>query len=393
MPRSTDVVVLIPGFLGFEQIGGFYYFADRVGAAMRAILTDRRPGGVPVVPVTTLPSDHLHRRQSRLLASLAGIAGNFPDAERLHLVGHSTGGTDALLLLGEEPVARRRSWDRLDPTGVRAMIRTIVSIASPHHGSCVTMGRLARFLRRPLINFHAAGSAVRGAVLMAAAVSMDAMARRLISGAFWDQNAAKRYIVEALSARGLVDDLRPNEMSKLHERFRPDFSDVCFRSVVTLAAKRTEHYPGAEGPEREPDELFEYLYLQTAGEGGFCGIENRQLIEDAEQRLRLAMAEEDLLISNPSAERRELTPRLNDGIVNSVRQLYDPDNDDELCAIVVGDHFDVLGYYPYWVGLDKSGRPEPVQTGILHSGSGFADGQFFELYRRIARVIGEQLED
>ncbi len=33
-----------------------------------------------------------------------------------------------------------------------------------------------------------------------------------------------------------------------------------------------------------------------------------------------------------------------------------------------------------------------VHTGILHSGSGFGDQQFFELYARVAGVIAGQLE-
>ncbi len=404
MSESKDVIVLIPGFLGFEQIGGFYYFADRVGAAMRGVLTGpHRRGGVPVAPVTTLPTDRLKKRQVSLLEALARVVRRFPDAEGLHLVGHSTGGTDALLLLGEQPVARGKSWAELDPPPrvalppgapptLRSMIRTVVTIGSPHHGSCITMGRLARFFRRPLVNFHAAGSVARAAVLLAAAVRMDTMARSLIAGAFWDRNAALRYVVDALSARGLVDDLRPAEMSKLHRRIPLDLSRVCLRTVVTMAAQRTRHYPDAAGKPREPDRLFEYLYRQTGGDDGFCGDEDRPPIEESVELLEVAVECRDLLIRNPLADLRGVTPWLNDGIVSSVRQLYNPGNAQELCAVVAGDHLDVLGYYPYWAGADGRTDGELVHTGILHSGSGFGDQQFFELYARVAGVIAGQLE-
>ena len=40
--QTPDVVVLVPGFLGFTHFGGFYYFADRLIAVLRG-LYDRRP--------------------------------------------------------------------------------------------------------------------------------------------------------------------------------------------------------------------------------------------------------------------------------------------------------------------------------------------------------------
>ena len=66
MRGYREAVVLIPGFLGFEQLGGFYYFADRVGAALRGALAALRDGEeTPVIPVTTLPAEPLAARQAR----------------------------------------------------------------------------------------------------------------------------------------------------------------------------------------------------------------------------------------------------------------------------------------------------------------------------------------
>ena len=36
--QTSDVVVLVPGFLGFARFGGFYYFAERVVAVLRGAL-------------------------------------------------------------------------------------------------------------------------------------------------------------------------------------------------------------------------------------------------------------------------------------------------------------------------------------------------------------------
>ena len=38
--QTPDVVVLVPGFLGFTRFGGFYYFADRLLAVLRGLLEE-----------------------------------------------------------------------------------------------------------------------------------------------------------------------------------------------------------------------------------------------------------------------------------------------------------------------------------------------------------------
>ena len=43
--QTPDVVVLVPGFLGFTRFGGFYYFADRLIAVLRGLLEE--PLGYP----------------------------------------------------------------------------------------------------------------------------------------------------------------------------------------------------------------------------------------------------------------------------------------------------------------------------------------------------------
>jgi hypothetical protein len=97
--NTPDVVVLVPGFLGFARFGGFYYFADRVASVMRGHLEEALGYPVPVVPCTTLPTDSLSKRQRILLDSLRVLCtAKLSGVERFHLVGHSTGGVDAQLL-------------------------------------------------------------------------------------------------------------------------------------------------------------------------------------------------------------------------------------------------------------------------------------------------------
>ena len=75
---------------------------------------------------------------------------------------------------------------------------------------------------------------------------------------------------------------------------------------------------------------------------------------------------------------------LNDGVVNTVRQIVNPDRPEEVGGLVVGDHADVLGHYDR---LDSPVEGKFYNEGLFHSGAGFGDEEFFQLYRRVARAI------
>jgi len=82
---------------------------------------------------------------------------------------------------------------------------------------------------------------------------------------------------------------------------------------------------------------------------------------------------------------------LNDGVVNSARQLVDPTDPDELASVVIADHFDVVGHFDrtLWVTDPKTSEEKavPVVSGLLHSGSEFRDNQFFALIDRLSGCL------
>src|SRR5438309_2715488 len=83
--QTPDVVVLVPGFLGFARFGGFYYFADRLIAVLRGFLEEPLGCPVPVVPVTALPTDSFFNRQvgqDGLLSCLAGVCQKLSGVQR-----------------------------------------------------------------------------------------------------------------------------------------------------------------------------------------------------------------------------------------------------------------------------------------------------------------------
>ena len=125
--------------------------------------------------------------------------------------------------------------------------------------------------------------------------------------------------------------------------------------------------------------------------------------EEGERVVAAVRRLQDALAADPGGQRLLRAPGIelpelldaghNDGVVNSARQLLDPSDPNELAAVVVADHFDVVGYY------DRSrwksdaarqlggGREVQVLAGLLHSGCNFRDDQLFELYHRVAEVI------
>src|SRR5882724_5356342 len=149
--QTPDVVVLVPGLLGFTRFGGFYYFADRLIAVLRGLLEEPLGYPVPVVPVTTLPTDSLGGRQGALLRNLAVICRKLPGVQRLHLIGHSTGGVDVQLL------ACTRSFDghawEQKTNEVRRMITSVVTISAPHYGTRLADSWLAYWGENPLVTW------------------------------------------------------------------------------------------------------------------------------------------------------------------------------------------------------------------------------------------------
>src|SRR5207237_4498425 len=97
-----DAVALVPGFLGFEHDGEVTYFADRFVAGLRAALEVRWGKRVRVIAMPTLPIGSLAKRQQGLLECLGKLT---KGDVAWHLVGHSTGGLDAAMLLRTQALA------------------------------------------------------------------------------------------------------------------------------------------------------------------------------------------------------------------------------------------------------------------------------------------------
>ena len=390
---AEHAVFLVPGLLGFESISTFSYFADRVVAALRASLEQTFEQSVPVIALPIPPTASLHERQCKLVKSMADrlhVLEHGARALHVHVVGHSTGGVDANLLLQEEPVGARdeagtrRTWTDVDPRALdlRERIRSVISIASPQQGACITRDPLARFVGSH--DLRALPAALRVTAEFFASAASDVEVTEFLESAAREFGKTRRFLSSIAKRWELVADLDPSRAAPQAKLDR----DVLRRTFVTITGRAI---PG-QSTEPNADVLFRDFAERASGWRTGCAEEGLHVQASVERLNRaLATAADALVIKAPGiALPAQIDAGCNDGVVNCARQLIDPSDEHELAGIVVADHFDVVGYYDrsMWI-VDDEGHEQPKMaiSGLLHSGSGFRDDQFFELYRRVASVI------
>lgn len=370
--RFKDVVVLVPGFLGFTRLGGFYYFGERIAATLRGALARITSRQVPVIAVSSLPVDRLVNRQHYLMSGLERLDHRMGGVERFHLVGHSAGGIDAQLVTCPRPL-HGKAWS-LDEDRLRARIKTVVCIAAPQHGTGLANAPLAQFLADPVRQLTGAPIAQLEMLPAAARQAMDFY--RLV----WrDRNVVRavllahvqdtlQFLLESARHRGLIEDLSPRSMEATRRHWHK--GSAVLRSFVTVAPKPSGR-----------DSFYRDLYRFTASGAGTSLTDHLR-----QAAARLQAHQGGAICSRHPVP--DFDPSANDGVANSVRQLLDPSDPDELAGIVVGDHLDVVGHYDR---QDPLLPGAPLNMGLFHSGAGFGDNQFYELYDRVAEVLGEQM--
>lgn len=424
---ERHAVFLVPGFMGFERFENYFYFADRVRVALRAVLEERSPNTFDVDAVTIPPAASLAARQAALASTLASRlsaleAQRGTRIEHVHLVGHSTGAIDSHLLTRSEPLETGRAWSTTAEhlPALRARLRSVTAIAAPFHGTC--------FAEHPVAKAFAANTLGEWASSLPAAVlwglprlggilgnlATDPETWQVLRGLRSSTEGAA-FLRQLAASRDLVDELTPANMASLYQRLGPDPElAVRQRSFVSIAGatptasessiKRAKRKPPpplgspaanrTEAPAQAPGALFLATSELTASRGTPCATDPGITVARAVERLNQARRDPSRLIAkDPALLPDAIDPTTNDGMVNSARQLFDPSDEDELAGIVVADHYDVIGHYDreawtYDPALGHETRTYKIE-GLLHSGSRFRDDQFLELYRRVAHLLLE----
>ena len=402
----TDLVVLMPGFLGFDHFGGFPYFAQTVATALRVALEDicrDRALELRVVPATTIPAGSLAERQEALLPNL-GRCLDWAEAQsgrpaHLHLVGHSTGGLDAELLALRRPLAHEYWAEPADR--VRKALRSIVSIAAPLAGTSLADAALVQLLATS--ELRSVKDVMSWPRLQLERVSKlpsalpelwpdlldllegippllkDDAAKLLAGSSFYDPHAVIEFVNSLRTNRKLLTDLRPAQLEAIAEiGFDARLDRIQRARYLTVARNAPD---GSDS-----GKLFEFFYNLTSRYA-----EVRPL-EAAAQGLAQRLAAGRIPILGASRELPAIDSRASDGIVNTLRQIPAAGSAElaleleRVAAIVIADHLDVLGYFPA-----STPFAQEAPNGFLSSGSGFRDREFCALYRSIAAQIAKTI--
>jgi hypothetical protein len=129
--KGPQHVFLIPGFFGFDDLGDLAYFAH----VERALVDWFRTAGIDgrVHAVGTPPTASLRQRALVVLRQMEPVLAQ--DDGPAHLVGHSSGGLDARLVVTPDLVLPGDQTLAVEPLARR--VRTVVSVATPHYGTPV----------------------------------------------------------------------------------------------------------------------------------------------------------------------------------------------------------------------------------------------------------------
>jgi pimeloyl-ACP methyl ester carboxylesterase len=357
----ADTVVLVPGFLGFSIMGQLSYFADRVVGALTGALRERWERDVSVVPASTVPTGKLKERIANLVWFLRDLRDH--GAERFYLVGHSTGGVDAQLLMTELPFWGGE-WSN-NVREVQAMVRAVTTISAPHYGTALLDSPAGKFVAHPLQDLQGALPFARAGAALLDLVGKDA-------GTLFDLHSlqfpdAARFVGSVVTHHELLDELSPASMLRVRQLARADARArlTCFVSGADVRK---------EGPRRSDP-----FYARMNAFGFAATTLPPEPVLSA--LTRIENASEIAWIQNPEAPRFRLKAGTNDGVVNTSRQLLP---EAMLGGIIVGDHADVLGYYDR---MDLA-TGHATNTGLFRSGADFGDDQFFSLYQKVAESLG-----
>jgi hypothetical protein len=240
-------VFLVPGFFGFTHLGAFEYWGH-----VRTFMVEHfaeRGLDVEVTAVGSHPTSSLIARAERLANTIRATAD--PTAA-IHLIGHSSGGLDARLLVAPGVELSAAVED------VASRVRSVITIASPHRGT-----PLASFftnLSGPRLLGTAARLLGRGiGQPKADAEDLPPDARAQLS----------KFLVEVGRDQALIAQLTPElmELFNATARDRPGVRYAC------VLAKVPPSRFGVRGPISVANRaIFALMHQLTTKEGGTDGV-------------------------------------------------------------------------------------------------------------------------
>lgn len=382
MPRAPlHHVFLVPGFFGFVNIGRLVYFAHVREALEEAF--GRRGLGVVVYRVQVPPTASLVDRASALrdfLAENLPVRGRDP----VHLIGHSTGGLDARLLV--TPKVELGRGEPVEPFARR--VRSLVSVATPHRGTPLA-SLFTSVLGQSMLRLLSVATveALRTGRIPASLVTR--LARGLVGS--WRPGTKTDALVEQLQAE-LVRALPPDHQRPIGEflaevardqallpqltpegialfnastRDRPSVRYGCVVTRAPVPGLRARLKAGPGPYHQATYTLFEALHRQIA-------LRWRGTRAAAE-----ALGDETLRAAFGPPPVRPPDARDSDGIVPTTAQHWG-----HIVHAAEADHLDVIGHF-------DDARHQPPHHDWLTSAAGFDRSHFDQLWDDVVEFMVE----
>lgn len=366
-------VILVPGFFGFSRFGDLPYFAH-----VQEVLHDglhARGSTVQVHKISTPPTASLAHRAARLAEAVHELC---PADDPIHLVGHSSGGLDARLLVA--PGSKLPA--DVDVEAIARRVRTVITVSTPHRGTPVAAFFTGAFGQRLLQVFSLAtiyslrygklpiGILARMVgvfariddVLRLQKTVLDQLYDQLLSDFSDDRRKALQdFFHEVGRDQALVPQLTPDNMEVFDASVadRPGVNYGCVTTMGREPGLRTVLRAGIDPYAQLTHGLYAILHsLSTRFP------KNRRPGLAASYRIPLLR----YYPKHPSLES-------SDGVVPTLSQLHG-----ELLFGARGDHLDVIGHFD---------DPEhfPPHYDWLSSGSGFSRPDFDRLWSAVMDFI------
>lgn len=369
---SAHDVYLIPGFLGFANVGRLSYFGH-VRRIVTQLLTE---SGIDtrIHIVQTPPTASLPFRAARVVEAIANTSRR---GRSIHLIGHSSGGLDVRLLAAPGvslPTA-------IDVEPLAARVRSVVTVSTPHHGTPIasffTTLRGQRLLQLVSLNtiymlqfghlplsalLWMGGLVVRFGNLVANSEILDEIFGRLLE----DFSVARRRMVRAMlrevvSDQALMLQLTPEAMEVFNASVlrRPG---VRYGAVITTAPRPSLGSTlalGLDPAAQVTHAIYAALHQFIAST---LPRDLPRLDPQQVRALRRAYG-----VAPPQGA--------NDGMVPTRSQSWG-----RIIHAAVADHLDTLGHF-------RDADCDPPHVDWLVSGSGFDRARFDALWGDVVRFV------
>lgn len=372
MNSKKVYLFLIPGFFGFDEVGGISYF-HHVKAYLEEYFAGQGYEAI-VTSVSTHPTASLSRRSVCVLETIDSVVDE--DAP-IHLIGHSTGGLDARLLTC--PGAQFQT--DLNVKDYLQNIQTVTSIASPNHGTplahffnslsgknllyAITLMTIysRRFGQLPLsVIFYLSGYLMK--LDRYVGVFRDTMINQIrdrIPSDFDElkQKEIDEFLAKIRSDQSGVIQLTPAgaEIINLLIHERPETRYGCVPVIAPRQGWETFETVGWHPYRKTMNAIFQLFYRIVRRQSTDLPIDE-ELFEELNQKTDLDIDKAD-----------------NDGIVPVFSQLHG-----SILHIASGDHLDVCGHF-------QDADHDPPHYDWLASGADFDRSDYEQLWAAVADFI------